>query len=129
MKALAQPEVHEICRPLVVGDAARLREAGRIAGVGLAVDALRTAAEARFPSAGVQCVDLALVPDGLTFGRVSPVAGEAAYRYIEKAVDIAPAGLAPAICTAPLPHAPLHAARRHSPPQPQTPPHLPPTHD
>src|SRR3546814_14375731 len=60
MKALAQPEVHEICRPLVVGDAARLREAGRIAGVGLAVDALRTAAEARFPSAGVQCVDLAL---------------------------------------------------------------------
>src|SRR3546814_5910439 len=102
MKALAQPEVHEICRPLVVGDAARLREAGRIAGVGLAVDALRTAAEARFPSAGVQCVDLALVPDGLPFGRVSPVAGEAAYRYIEKAVEIATAGLAQAICTAPL---------------------------
>lgn len=110
MKALAHPEVHAMCNPLVIGDAGRLREAGGIVGTELAVDALDRAEDARFPSLSVQCVDLALVPEGLPFGRVSPVAGEAAYRYIAKAVEIANAGRAQAICTAPLSKEALHAA-------------------
>lgn len=110
MKALAQPEVRAMCRPLVIGDAERLREAGRIVGAELAVDALATAVEARFASGNVQCVDLGLVPPGLPFGRVSPRAGEAAYGYIAKAVEITNAGLAQAICTAPLSKEALHAA-------------------
>lgn len=110
MKALAHPEVHAICNPLVIGDAGRLRQAGRIAGIDLAVDALAGAAEADFASGRVQCVDLALVPADLPFGRVSAVAGEAAYRYIEKAAELAAAGLAQAICTAPLSKEALHAA-------------------
>jgi 4-hydroxythreonine-4-phosphate dehydrogenase len=110
MKALAQDEVHAICEPLVIGDAARLRQAGRIAGLELAVDALDDAADAQFGSRNVQCVDLKLVPPDLAFGKVSPVAGEAAYRFIEKAVEVTSAGLAQAICTAPLSKEALHAA-------------------
>jgi 4-hydroxythreonine-4-phosphate dehydrogenase len=110
MKALAQDEVHAICEPLVIGDAARLRQAGKIAGVDLAVDALDNAADAQFGSRNVQCVDLKIVPPDLPFGKVSPVAGEAAYRFIEKAVEVTNAGLAQAICTAPLSKEALHAA-------------------
>ena len=110
MKALAQDEVHAICEPLVIGDAARLRQAGRIAGLELAVDALDDAADAQFSSRNVQCVDLKLVPPDLAFGKVSPIAGEAAYRFIEKAVEVTSAGLAQAICTAPLSKEALHAA-------------------
>jgi 4-hydroxythreonine-4-phosphate dehydrogenase len=110
MKALAQDEVHAICEPLVIGDAARLRQAGRIAGLELAVDALDDAADAQFSLRNVQCVDLKLVPPDLAFGKVSPVAGEAAYRFIEKAVEVTSAGLAQAICTAPLSKEALHAA-------------------
>ena len=33
MKALAQPDVQAMCHPLVIGDAERLRQAGRIVGV------------------------------------------------------------------------------------------------
>ena len=40
----------------------------------------------------VQCVDLKLVPDDLPFGKMSPIAGEAAFRYIEKAVQVVQAG-------------------------------------
>ncbi|MDF2995655.1 MAG: pdxA [Xanthobacteraceae bacterium] len=110
MKALAHSDVHAMCNPLVVGDAERLRQAGRIVGSDLAVDALDSVAEARFPAKAVQCIDLKVVPPDLPFGKVSPTAGEAAYRYIEKAVEIINAGFADAICTAPISKEALHAA-------------------
>ena len=46
MKGLGRGEVHDICRPLVIGDAARLRKAGRIVGSSLKVNALRDPAKA-----------------------------------------------------------------------------------
>ncbi|AWB22425.1 4-hydroxythreonine-4-phosphate dehydrogenase PdxA [Methylobacterium currus] len=110
MKALALPEVAAMCRPLVVGDAERLREAGSIVGSDLAVQAIASPEEASFAPGTVACIDLALIPPGHPFGRVSPVSGEAAFRYIERAVQIVQAGQAAAICTAPLSKEALHAA-------------------
>ncbi|MCG7364008.1 4-hydroxythreonine-4-phosphate dehydrogenase PdxA [Roseomonas sp. ACRSG] len=110
MKALARPEVQALCRPLVVGDAARLREAGAIVRTGLDVAALATPAEARFAPGRVDCIDLGLIPPGHPFGQLSPLSGEAAYRYIERATRLVEAGDADAICTAPLSKEALHAA-------------------
>jgi len=110
MKALAQDSTRQLCNALVIGDAERLRLAGRLAGVDLEVASLDNPAEADFAAPAVQCIDLKLVPADLPFGKVSPVAGEAAFRFIEKAVQIASAGLAQAICTAPLSKEALHAA-------------------
>lgn len=110
MKALAQDQTRRLCNPLVIGDAERLRLAGRLAGIDLEVVSLDEAADADFAAPGVQCVDLRLVPADLPFGKVSPIAGEAAFRFIEKAVEITSAGVAQAICTAPLSKEALHAA-------------------
>lgn len=110
VKALAHEDVHARCAPLVIGDAARLRQAARIAGVDLSVVSIAEPSQARFPSPAVQCIDLKNVPADLPFGTVSAIAGEAAYRYIERAVRIAEAGEAQAICTAPLNKEALHAA-------------------
>ncbi|GBD50116.1 4-hydroxythreonine-4-phosphate dehydrogenase PdxA [Methylopila sp. Yamaguchi] len=110
MKALAHPGVQAMCAPLVVGDAERLRQAGEIVGSSLEVEAVEDARDARFGPGAVQCVDLKLVPKNHPFGEVSPVSGEAAYRYIEKAVRVVEAGGAQAICTAPLSKEALHAA-------------------
>ena len=110
MKALAQPAAQAICNALVIGDANRLRKAGRLVDVSSEVDALSDARDANFASKAVQCVDLKLVPDDLPFGKMSAVAGEAAYRYIEKAVQVVQSGMAQAICTAPLSKEALHAA-------------------
>jgi 4-hydroxythreonine-4-phosphate dehydrogenase len=110
MKALARPEVHALCRPLVVGDAARLREAGAILHSALDVAALANPAEARFSPERVDCIDLGLIPPGHPFGQLSPLSGEAAYRYIERATRLVEAGDADAICTAPLSKEALHAA-------------------
>src|SRR4029450_13590251 len=115
MKALAKPETRAICNALVVGDANRLRKAGKIIGERLEIAALREADDADFDSGLVQCLDLNLVPDDLPFGKMSATAGEAAYRFIEKAVQVVQAGSAQAICTAPLSKEALHAAGHEYP--------------
>jgi len=110
MKALAQADVHAICRPLVVGDATRLQEAGAIVLSALTVNALKTPAEAKYEAGAVDCIDLALIPAGHPFGTLSPVSGEAAFRYIERATRLVEAGEADVICTAPLSKEALQAA-------------------
>jgi 4-hydroxythreonine-4-phosphate dehydrogenase len=109
MKSLAHEALYATCRPLVIGDASRLREAGRIAGLDLEVRAVAGPAEARFAFGQVDCIDLGLIPPGLPFGQLSPIAGDAAYRYIAKAVELVQADQADAICTAPLNKEALHA--------------------
>lgn len=115
MKALAAGRVSAFCRPLVVGDAARLRQAGAIVGTSLPVDSLREPSHARDDRDAVQCLDLAIVPADLPFGRTSAIAGDAAYRFIERAVRIVEAGAAQAICTAPISKEALHAAGHRYP--------------
>jgi 4-hydroxythreonine-4-phosphate dehydrogenase len=115
MKALASPEVRAICKPLVIGDAQRLRIAGGLVNSRLHVEALDDAREASFGHGNVECIDLNLIPEDLPFGVTSAVAGEAAFRYIERAVRIVEAGEAQAICTAPLSKEALHAAGHRYP--------------
>jgi 4-hydroxythreonine-4-phosphate dehydrogenase len=115
MKALAGPWVHTFCRPLVVGDAARLRHVGDIVGARLPIDSRREPADAIFGQGRVQCIDLPLVPPDLPFGRTAAVAGEAAFRFVERAVRIVESGGAQAICTAPLSKEALHAAGHRYP--------------
>jgi 4-hydroxythreonine-4-phosphate dehydrogenase len=110
MKALSRPEAWEVCRPFVVGDAGRLRAAGEIVGARVEVRTVSGPGDARLRLGTVDCVDLACVPPDLPWGRLSKVAGEAAYRFIVRAVELAQAGQVPALCTAPLNKEALHAA-------------------
>ena len=115
MKALGAAEVRALCKPLVIGDAARLRRAGQLVKSTLEVQSLGHAREARYAADQVDCIDLALIPADLPFGKTSAIAGEAAYRYIERAVRIVEQGEAQAICTAPLSKEALHAAGHRYP--------------
>ena len=102
VKALARPDVPAAVRALVIGDAGRLAKAAAIAGVSLNVHRVDGPASGVFAAGTIDCVDLGLIPDDLPFGQLSAVAGDAAYRYIERAVALAMAGSVDAICTAPL---------------------------
>jgi 4-phospho-D-threonate 3-dehydrogenase / 4-phospho-D-erythronate 3-dehydrogenase len=99
VKALADEQVRAACRPLVIGDRRRLQ---------LAAEICRAA-----PPEDV--IDLDVVPEDLPWGEVSAAAGEAAYRFVERAVELALAGEADAICTAPLNKAALQAAGHRFP--------------
>jgi 4-phospho-D-threonate 3-dehydrogenase / 4-phospho-D-erythronate 3-dehydrogenase len=115
MKALARLEARTICRPLVIGDARRLSLAGRIVGTQQKIVARSAPGDARYAPGTVECIDLPLVPADLPFGATSAAAGEAAFRFIERAVRIVEAGEAHAICTAPISKEALHAAGHRYP--------------
>lgn len=117
MKSLTHAELYAQCRPLVIGDAARLREAGRIAGCHLAVRVFAEdeIAQAVFEPGTVNCVDLKLIPEELPWGKLSAVAGDAAFHYVEVAARLAVAGKVAAICTAPLNKEALHAGGHNFP--------------
>jgi 4-hydroxythreonine-4-phosphate dehydrogenase len=104
MKSLAHEKLYGYCRPVVVGDAGRLRQAGEIVGTelkvrGLAVDELGLA---KFEPGTVDCLDLHLISPELPWGKISAVAGDAAYQYVAEACRLAMAGRIGALCTAPL---------------------------
>lgn len=109
MKSLAHAALYARCRPLVVGDAGRLRKAGDVIGSDLTVRPIENPRDAKFTPGTVDCVDLGLIPDDFPWGAVSPRAGDAAFRYIERAVALASSGEVEAICTAPLNKEALHA--------------------
>lgn len=102
MKSMAHADLFDRCRPLVIGDIGRLRQAGKIVGVDLTFNAVATPAEGKYQAGTVDVIDIAIVPDDLPFGKLSPIAGEAAFRFVECAAKLAMAGQADAICTAPL---------------------------
>jgi 4-hydroxythreonine-4-phosphate dehydrogenase len=110
MKSLAHPDLFDRCRPLVIGDAGRLRQAGKIAGVDLAMNAVTAPAQGKYAPGTVDVIDIAVVPPHLAFGELSAAGGEAAYRFIECAAKLAMSGEADAICTAPLNKEALHMA-------------------
>ncbi len=112
MKALTHTELYDQCRPLVIGDALRLEEAGHIVGASLKVRSLSPdqVDEALYLQGSIDCIDLKLIPQDLPWGQLSPVAGDAAFRYMEVAARLAMNGRVQAICTAPLNKEALHAA-------------------
>lgn len=115
MKSLAHEEVYRFCRPLVIGDARRLRRAAELVGSRLSVTAIQGPDEARYEPGKVEVIDLGLIPEDLPFGQISSIAGDAAFRYIERAVALTREHSIDAICTAPLNKEALHAGGHRFP--------------
>src|SRR5690606_10514115 len=107
--ALLDPRVGQDSRPVVIGDAARLRQAAEILHRPVDLVVIEDLDRARFEPGVINVIDLGLVPAGLPWGEVSPVAGDAAYHYIRVAAELAQQGRVAASCTAPINKAALHA--------------------
>lgn len=113
-KSLADVSVREVCRPVVVGDAATMKEALRITGVSGEVRAIGGISEARFQDDEVEVIDLRNIQlDRLTRGQVNPMAGKAAYEYIRMATEMALAGECDAIVTSAINKEALNKAGYH----------------
>lgn len=108
--AVLDPQSNAECRPVVIGDALRLRQAADVLGIQADIQSIEDVEVAVFIPGRVNVIDLALLPEDLPWGQLSPVAGHAAYEYIRVASELAMAGKVQAICTAPLNKEALHAA-------------------
>lgn len=100
--AMLSEEVRANCVPVVIGDATRLDQAAKILGVSPKIVPITDVGEASKEPNQINVIDLGLLPADLPWGKVSAVAGDAAYQYIKMAAELAMAGKVQAICTAPL---------------------------
>jgi 4-hydroxythreonine-4-phosphate dehydrogenase len=108
--ALLDPKVASWCRPVVIGDAFRLRLAAGVLGLEPEIVSVEHISDAVFAPGRINIIDLNLLPEDLAWGELSAAAGHAAYEYIRVASELAVNGEVQAICTAPLNKEALHAA-------------------
>ncbi|MGV0877607.1 4-hydroxythreonine-4-phosphate dehydrogenase PdxA [Martelella sp. FLE1502] len=107
VKALAARDTALRRQVRVIGDRSTVARAAAVCGIDLPVVAPDEAGD------GIRVDHVAV--DGLPqkFGVLSPACGEASYRYIARAVDLAMGGEAASIVTAPINKEALNAAGHH----------------
>jgi 4-hydroxythreonine-4-phosphate dehydrogenase len=111
-KALAaQPSEHAV----VVGDAGILRRAVGLLDLPLEVHVVDHVHDARFDPDAIDLIAASDLPNDLPFGELDERAGDAAYRYVRRAVELALADEVHAIATAPLNKEAMHLAGHRYP--------------
>jgi 4-hydroxythreonine-4-phosphate dehydrogenase len=103
VKALREPQIYEICHPLVVGDGSIMRQALKTANSPLELHPVKIASEAEGQFGTIDLLDMNnLNGREVVTGQVSAACGKAAMEYIEKAARLALAGEVRAMATAPI---------------------------
>lgn len=110
LKSLQNKEVTDICRPIAIGDISILERAKGFINSSQTIESVseNDLSSIPFEEGKVYCLDLGLLPSDLPVGMVSADAGHAAFKYLEKAIELAKKGEISAICTAPLNKEALH---------------------
>ncbi len=111
-KALSQKSIYESCCPLVIGDAAVLENALEIVGKqDIAVHGISALSEAAYEWGTIDVLDRKkLRPGDFPVGEISEKAGEAAFQYVEKAIELAKQGAVDATVTNPINKAAINLA-------------------
>jgi 4-hydroxythreonine-4-phosphate dehydrogenase len=103
IKALARSEVYDRCAPLVIGDYAVLEAANMLCARGLRLRRIARAGDAAEGRGTADVLDMALLrAGGFEHGKVQKSCGEAAFRYVEKGIELAMAGEIHAVATGPI---------------------------
>ena len=97
------PSVHEVCRPLVIGSRKILQKASDVLHKSLSFNVITDPTEARF---NVGCVDIlesgAYDEDSLAWGQAQKLAGQMAYDWISKSIELGLADKIDGVATCPI---------------------------
>lgn len=115
VKALAKPEIYSACRPLVVGDAAVMMKAVSILKMPeIKIHPVKNIENAKFEYGTIDVYDLANVNlNQLEYGKVSAMAGNAAFEYIREVIQLALDKKVDATITNPLNKESINLAGHH----------------
>lgn len=101
--ALAQAELYQLAKPLVIGEASALRRALRITDLDLELRIITDPAQGQYQHGVIDLIDLANVnSEHIAFGQVQAAAGRAAYEFITQSVALCQAGAIVALATTPI---------------------------
>ncbi len=111
-KALCEPWVSQLCRPIVYGNAGRLNLGARCSGVKIDFGTVPSVHEVHRSHAAVAVIDPDETQEAAASDWARPTAacGRAMFAYLNAAIDDAMAGRVDAIATGPINKAALHMA-------------------
>ena len=113
-KALGHKETYEKCKPVVSGDAAVMSQAVKLLGLPLKVNAVDKVEDALFEYGTIDVIDLKCIDlEAFEFGKVSAQCGDAAFKSIRQAIDLAMKERVDGTVTAPLNKEALNLAGHH----------------
>ncbi len=116
VKALAQKEIYEKCRPVIIGDANCMELAVKITGNEgkIQIHPIKAVREAKFEHGVIDVLDLELIDiKKHEFGKVSAMCGNAAFQYVKKVIELAMAGEVDATVTNALNKEALNLSGHH----------------
>lgn len=114
VKVLSKRQVYDICCPLAVGDAQVIKRAVEITGVKLQINIISKVEQALFNYETIDVLDLNNVDiKALEYGKVSAMAGNAAFEAVKKVIELALKKEIDATVTGPLNKEALNLAGHH----------------
>ncbi|MFR8991931.1 MAG: 4-hydroxythreonine-4-phosphate dehydrogenase PdxA [Fusobacterium sp.] len=91
LKALNKKEVYEKCRPIIIGDSSVIEKAKEYTELNnLKINSISKVSDALFEHGTIDVYDMNLVnTNDLELGKVSSAAGNAAFQYVKKVIELA----------------------------------------
>ncbi len=113
-KALNEKEMYDLCRPLVVGDAAIMENAVRFSGLELKVVPVEDPQKGTYTLGTIDVLDMANLPLAqLKHKLVTAEQGKASFEYVAKVIELALAGKIDGTVTGPINKAAINAGGYH----------------
>jgi 4-hydroxythreonine-4-phosphate dehydrogenase len=114
VKALLTKRLFDICRPVIIGDAAVFNNIVKRLGLQVTINPIKSIKDAAFVYGQPDVFDLQNVEmDKLEFGQISAMAGNASFEAVKKVIDLALAGEVDATVTGPINKKSINEAGHH----------------
>lgn len=114
VKALSNPEVCQKCRPVVIGDAEVIKDALRFTGLSMKINRISDMRDACYEFGIINVFDLSNVDmKKLEYGKVSAMAGNAAFEAVKKLIELAMENKIDATITGPINKEAINLAGHH----------------
>ncbi len=114
IKAVLQPGIHTICKPLLVGDAKVFEQIIDKLNLPAKVNAVLKVSDAKFELGTVDVFDLNITDvSKLEFGKIDAMCGEASFQAVKKTIELAMSKEVDATVTGPINKKSINEAGHH----------------
>lgn len=114
VKALLRKEIHEICKPLLVGDAVVFQQIIDLLKLNAKVNTVAKVTDAKFELGTIDVFDLGITDiNKLEFGKINAMCGEASFQAVKKAIELALAKEVDGTVTGPINKKSINEAGHH----------------
>lgn len=111
VKLLSNKEFYQVAKPIVIGDKDRIEQSLQFIENKLEINAVNSVNEAKFTFGSIDVLHLNITGvAAIPYGKVNKTAGEAAVKYIFKAIELAQNGEIQGVVTGPINKEAMHLA-------------------